>query len=198
MGYFLMTWEEWYHLKFRLMLVLPLEPIWKNFFGTNWNQEGIANITPKTSHSWNACWRIKLNVSDQENRLANVFQRIITKLSSNFFQYHHGMFAQMMKNMHVALMKCFHATSTKWLLKDVHFLVKKKYTKAKICLTGDTICRIDIVSRCFENKNKNCCETKHCKNSICLSFTNLHIHDLATLMPGRPSHWVARYGFVNL
>ena len=27
-------------------------------------------------------------------------------------------------------------------------------TKAKICLTGDTIRRIDIVSRCFENKKQ--------------------------------------------
>ena len=44
--------------------------------------------------------------------------------------------------------------------------------QTKICLTGDTICRIDIVSRCFticqidivsrcfEIKNNNCCETK--------------------------------------
>ena len=34
---------------------------------------------------------------------------------------------------------------------------------AKICLTGDTIRRIDIVSRCFENINNNCCETKFVK-----------------------------------
>ena len=30
----------------------------------------------------------------------------------------------------------------------------------KICLTGDTIRQIDIVSRCFEDKNNNFCETK--------------------------------------
>ena len=35
-----------------------------------------------------------------------------------------------------------------------------------------------------------------CKNAICLLFTNLQIHDLATLMPGRSSRRVARYGFV--
>ena len=62
---------------------------------------------------------------------------------------------------------------------------------------SDTIRQIDIVSRCFENKNNNCCETKLCKNGICLLFTNLQIHDLAILMPGRPSRRVARYGFVD-
>ena len=67
---------------------------------------------------------------------------------------------------------------------------------SKICLTGDTIRQIDIASRCFENKKKNCCETKFCKNAICLLFT-LQIHDLATLMPGHPNLRVARYGFVN-
>ena len=34
---------------------------------------------------------------------------------------------------------------------------------SKICLTGDTNRRIDTVSRCFENKNNNCCETKFVK-----------------------------------
>ena len=68
---------------------------------------------------------------------------------------------------------------------------------AKIYFTGDTIHRIDIVSRCFKNKNNNCCETKHWKNAIYLLITNLQIHDLATLMPGCPSSRVARYGFVN-
>ena len=43
----------------------------------------------------------------------------------------------------------------------------------------------------------NCCETKFYKNAICLLFTNFQIHHLATLLPGRPSHRVARYGFVN-
>ena len=33
----------------------------------------------------------------------------------------------------------------------------------------------DIVSRCFRNKNNNCCETKICKNAICLLITNLQI-----------------------
>ena len=45
-------------------------------------------------------------------------------------------------------------------------MLKPSYFKANICLTEDTICRIDIVSRCFENKNNNCCETKLCKNAI--------------------------------
>ena len=35
----------------------------------------------------------------------------------------------------------------------------------------------NIVSRCFEKKNNNCCETKLFKNAICLLlFTNLQIH----------------------
>ena len=34
----------------------------------------------------------------------------------------------------------------------------------------------DIVSRCFENENNNCCEIKICINAICLLFTNLQIH----------------------
>ena len=64
-------------------------------------------------------------------------------------------------------------------------------TEAKICLTGDTIRRIDIVSRCFENKNNNCCETKLCKNAICLLITNLQIH--IWLLCGLDVH-----GFVKL
>ena len=55
----------------------------------------------------------------------------------------------------------------------------------------------DIVFRCFENKNNKCCETNICKNAICLLFINLQIHNLATLMPGHPSHRVARNGFLN-
>ena len=43
----------------------------------------------------------------------------------------------------------------------------------------------------------NCCETKFYKNAICLLFTHFQIHHLATLLPGRPSNRVARYGFVN-
>ena len=39
---------------------------------------------------------------------------------------------------------------------------------SKICLTRDTIRWINIVSRCFQNKNNNWCETKICKNAICL------------------------------
>ena len=54
----------------------------------------------------------------------------------------------------------------------------------------------DIVSRCFENKNNNCWEIKLSKNAICLLFTNLKIHNLATLLPGRPSYRVVRNGFV--
>ena len=66
-----------------------------------------------------------------------------------------------------------------------------------ICLNGDTIRRIDIVSRCFENKNNNCYETKIFKNAICLLFTNLQIHfwllcGLDVLAAGWPD-----YGFVN-
>ena len=48
-------------------------------------------------------------------------------------------------------------------------------------------------------KNNNCCETKICKNAICLLFKNLQIHNLATLLlPGRPSCRIVRNGFVNL
>ena len=50
-----------------------------------------------------------------------------------------------------------HSDKSKFLLftsKDLFDLV-----------TGDTIRRIDIVSRCFENKNDNCCETKISKIS---------------------------------
>ena len=43
----------------------------------------------------------------------------------------------------------------------------------------------------------NGCETKFYKNASRLLFTNFQIHHLATLLPGRPSHRVARYGFVN-
>ena len=39
--------------------------------------------------------------------------------------------------------------------------------------------------------------TKICKNAICLLFTNLQIHNLATLLPGRPSLKVVRNGFLN-
>ena len=54
--------------------------------------------------------------------------------------------------------------------------------KAKICLTGDTIRQIDIVSRCFEN-------------IIIYKLTNPY---LATLRLGRPGIRVARIGeFVN-
>ena len=49
--------------------------------------------------------------------------------------------------------------------------------------------RIDIVSRYFENKNNNCCETNFCKNAICLLFTNPY---LAILRLGRPCIRVAR------
>ena len=70
-------------------------------------------------------------------------------------------------------------------------------TKAKICLTGDTIHWIDIVSECFENKNNNCCEINIYKNAICLLIINIKIYNLVTLLPGRPSCRVVRNGFVN-
>ena len=57
------------------------------------------------------------------------------------------------------------------------------YIWSKICLTGDTIRRIDIVSKCFENKNNNCCETKFCKNAICL----LPIHKFTNPLSGHPN-----------
>ena len=41
--------------------------------------------------------------------------------------------------------------------------VRKKIYVGKICLTGNTIRRIDIVSRCLEKKHNNCCETKFIK-----------------------------------
>ena len=72
--------------------------------------------------------------------------------------------------------------------------------KTKISLIGDTIRQIDIISRCFEKKNNNCCEIKLCKNAICfllITNLNLQIHDLATLIPGHPSCRVARSEFVN-
>ena len=47
----------------------------------------------------------------------------------------------------------------------------------------------NIVSRCFENKNNNYCETKFLKNAICLLITNPF---LATLRLGRPGSRVAR------
>ena len=52
----------------------------------------------------------------------------------------------------------------------------------------------DIISRCFENKNNNWCETKNCKNYICLLFTNPF---LATLRLGRPGIRVARLWICN-
>ena len=77
-------------------------------------------------------------------------------------------------------------------------VLMKHFLEAKLCLTRDTIHRIDIISRCFENKNNNCCETNFCKNAICLLSTNLQIHiwllcSLDTLTSGWPDH-----GFVNL
>ena len=56
----------------------------------------------------------------------------------------------------------------------------------------------DIVSRCFENKNNNCCEIFFFKNAICLLITNLQIHfwllcGLDILEAGGPD-----YGFVNI
>ena len=85
----------------------------------------------------------------------------------------------------------------------IHYLYKltiiiylHMYIWAKICLTGDTIRRIDIVSRCFENKNNNCCEAKLCKNAIIAICILFGIHDLATQMPEHPSRRVAGYGFV--
>ena len=49
-----------------------------------------------------------------------------------------------------------------WEKYEVNYFVGKQL-KAKICLTEDKICQIDIVSRCFENKNNNCCEPKFVK-----------------------------------
>ena len=53
----------------------------------------------------------------------------------------------------------------------------------------------DIVSRCFENKDNNCCETKICKNAIYLLITNLQIHfwlfyslDVLAAGPGWPDN----------
>ena len=43
----------------------------------------------------------------------------------------------------------------------------------------------------------NCYEIKFYKNAISLLFTIFQIHHLATLLPGCPSHRVARYGFIN-
>ena len=67
-------------------------------------------------------------------------------------------------------------------------------TEAKICLTRDTIHRIDIVSRCFENKNNNCCETKLCKNAICLLFTNpwSGLPDARTSKPQSSQIWICK------
>ena len=64
-----------------------------------------------------------------------------------------------------------------------------------ICLTEGTIRRINIVSRHFENKNNNCCETKFGKKAICLLFTNPF---LATLRHGSRMArlWICK--FVNI
>ena len=56
----------------------------------------------------------------------------------------------------------------------------------------------DIVSRCFENKNNNCWETKLYKNAIGLLFTSLQIHfwqlcSLDVVAAGLPD-----YGFVKI
>ena len=47
-------------------------------------------------------------------------------------------------------------------------------TEAKICLTGDTIRQIDIVSRCFENKNYTVVKRNFakCHLFIIYKFTN--------------------------
>ena len=36
--------------------------------------------------------------------------------------------------------------------------------------TGAQSVTFGIVSRCFGNKNNNCCETKICKNAICVLY----------------------------
>ena len=63
---------------------------------------------------------------------------------------------------------------------------------------GSQSVTFDIISRCFENKNNNCCETKNFKNAICLLLTNLKIHNLVTLLPSKPQSsqkWISK--FVN-
>ena len=64
-------------------------------------------------------------------------------------------------------------------------------SNTKICLTGDTIRRIDIVSRCLENKNNNCCETKFVKMPFVNYLQNTNPY-LATLRIVRPGIRVAR------
>ena len=50
---------------------------------------------------------------------------MITKHTLKFFQYH-GIFAQLKMNTFAAFGKCFHATTTEQLRKDVHYHVKIK------------------------------------------------------------------------
>ena len=90
----------------------------------------------------------------------------------------------------------------------IHYLYKltiiiylHMYIWAKICLTGDTIRRIDIVSRCFENKNNNCCEAKHCKTLqkchlfIIFKFTDPRSGhpDARTSKPQSSQIWICKW-----
>ena len=76
---------------------------------------------------------------------------------------------------------------------------KNPQFKAKICLTGNTIRRIDIESRCFENKNNNCCETKFVKMPFVYYYLQIYkipiwlLCSLDILAAGWPD-----YGFVHL
>ena len=63
-----------------------------------------------------------------------------------------------------------------WAYKTIHDLLEKDECKNDDDVsmqTNDNGCKrevsieqFDIVSRCFENKSNNCCETKICKNAI--------------------------------
>ena len=68
---------------------------------------------------------------------------------------------------------------------------------SKICSTGPTIHRIRHCIQMFWKNSNNCWETKLSKNAICLLSKNLKIHNLVTLLPGRPSCRVVRNWFVN-
>ena len=56
----------------------------------------------------------------------------------------------------------YHRTTTLGIGDDIS-VQNGALPSSMICLTGDTIRRIDIVSSCFEKKNNNCCETKFVK-----------------------------------
>ena len=91
----------------------------------------------------------------------------------------------------------------------MHSSVKSK--RVQFGKSHHTDCHKDLIDRSHNTshltlypdvlkiKNNNGCETNISKNATCLLLiTNLQIHNLATLLPERPSCRVVSNGFVNL